>query len=189
MMKLWAAGLSHGDLTIENILCDERTRSLSFVDCGPKSECEAYAAGHHWRDLAVHDLAHLLAHESETLLMAWGRSKWRQRRRFIEGVLRVTLAAEPSSMARAAFLSALGCCARAHLSVPTSLYERRGMWQALKRNVALRRMNAILKRMEKEIEGADYSTRDILHHASCSAAPNVALHKSPTVEERHERCA
>ncbi|MGE0751279.1 MAG: hypothetical protein AB7K64_11920 [Variibacter sp.] len=183
MMKLWRTGLSHGDLTIENILCDERARSLSFVDCGPKSECDAYAAAHHWRDLAVHDLAHLVAHEGETLLMAWGRSKWRQRRRFIEGVLRVALEAEPSSKARAAFLSALGRCARAHLAAPTSL--RRGLWQALKRTVALARMNAILEDMEQEIARAS--------EAPCRAqrldASSAGSHNPPIAEERHERCA
>jgi O-antigen/teichoic acid export membrane protein len=187
MMKLWAAGLSHGDLTVENILCDEATQSLSFVDCGPKPECSIYAARGHGRDLAIHDLAHLLAHEGETVLMALGRSKWRQRRLFIEGMLRAALAAEPSHAAGSAFLSDLGRCAQAHLVAPTSL--RRGLWQALKRTVASARIKAILGRMEREIATSPYPAPEASSSASCWVAPNAALQKPPTVEERHERCA
>jgi hypothetical protein len=187
MMKLWAAGLSHGDLTIENILCDEAARSLSFVDCGPKSECSIYAARGHSRDLAIHDLAHLLAHEGETVLMALGRSKWRQRQLFIEGMLRASLAAESSHAAGSAFLSDLGRCAKAHLVAPTSL--RRGLWQALKRTVASARMKAILRRMEREIATAPYRGPKASTSTLCSVAPRAALHKPPTVEERHGRCA
>jgi tRNA A-37 threonylcarbamoyl transferase component Bud32 len=152
MTKLWAAGLCHGDLNAANVLCDERTHTLSFVDCGPKMECDAYA-GTRFRDLALHDLAHLLSHESETLSATWGRpNRLRQRRLFVEGVLRAVVAAEPSYMDKIAFISELNRCARAHLAEPGPVHKLRGLWQFLKRNIALRRINAILGRLAQEIK-------------------------------------
>jgi tRNA A-37 threonylcarbamoyl transferase component Bud32 len=189
LTTMWTRGQSHGDLTIENILCDESTRSISFVDCGPKSECSAYAIARHWRDLAVHDLAHLLAHEGETLLAAWAGPKSRQQRQlFVESVIRTTLALESSYTARTTFLSALGHCARAHLNEPITLYRRHGLWRALKRNVALRRMSAILSRLEQEIEIDDRPMLEAPSRPAYAVVANAAsCCNPPVVGERHER--
>jgi O-antigen/teichoic acid export membrane protein len=178
MMNLWMAGLCHGDLNIANILCDEQTFSLSFVDCGPKSECEAYAQARSWRDLATHDLAHLLSHEAETLSVTWGRpNRLRRRQLFVEGVLRTVLAAEPTYADKAGFISELSRCARAHLAEPTPIYKRLGWWRFLKRNAALRRMNAILKRMEQEIMKGNHSVGD--HSVGDGVWPNTMPQKMP----------
>jgi hypothetical protein len=172
MMDLWAAGLCHGDLNIGNVLCDEQTHSLSFVDCGPKPECEAYAAAHNRRDLAKHDLAHLLSYEGETLPETWGRPYRRRRRQvFIEGVLRTVLAAEPTYADKAAFLAELGRCARAHLAEPLPVYKRLGWRRLLRRSAALWRMNAILKRMEEEIKEGGLPVLGVRRTTVTQAAP------------------
>jgi O-antigen/teichoic acid export membrane protein len=188
MMNLWAAGLCHGDLNLANVLCDEQTHSLSFVDCGPKSECEAYAEARCRRDLATHDLAHLLAHEGATLWETWGRpNRRRQRQLFVEGVLRAVLAAERSYVDKTAFLFELSRCARAHLAEPAPVYTRFGLWRLLKRNMALRRMNSILKRMEREIREQHHSAGDPASSAPYSTAAITARSNLSIVEARHER--
>jgi hypothetical protein len=186
MMNLWAAGLCHGDLNLANVLCDEQTHSLSFVDCGPKSECHVYAEARCRRDLTSHDLAHLLAHEGSTLWETWGRpNRRRQRQLFVEGVLRAVLAAEPSYVDKTAFLSELSSCARAHLAEPAPVYTRFGLWQLLKRNMALRRMNAILERIEQEI-GSD-PVSDAVSPAPYSTASAAGYNNLSIVEAPHVR--
>lgn len=187
MMNLWAAEMCHGDLNIGNVLCDERTHSLSFVDCGPKSECGAYADARCRRDLATHDLAHLLSHEGETLSATWGwPHRLRQRQLFVEGVLRAVLAAEPSHADKIAFLSELGRCSRAHLAEPTPVRKHHlGWWRFLKRSMALRRMNAILERMEQEIKEEGHSVGDAASSAPYLAATGCS---NPSIgETRHGR--
>lgn len=150
LMTLWMDGLCHGDLTVENILCDEQTRSLSFVDCGQKSECSAYAGKSGPLDLAVHDLAHLISHESAAFFTAsLKRKDRRQRQHFVEDVLRAVLANQPSYAGKVQLLAELGICARAHLAEPMRM--SRILWQAPKRWLALRRVEAIIGRMIREI--------------------------------------
>ncbi|MBX9823655.1 MAG: lipopolysaccharide biosynthesis protein [Xanthobacteraceae bacterium] len=188
MINLWAAGLSHGDLTLANVLCDERTQFLSLVDCGPKSECQAYAKARCWRDLATHDLAHLLSHEGETLLETWGRQdRLRQRRLFVEGVLRAALGTEPSYAGKTAFLAELSRCARAHLAEPAPFYGHLGLWQLLKRNMTLRRMNAILQRMEQEISEENRSAGNTVCSAPYPTAAATGGKNLSIIEARHER--
>ncbi|MBX9843616.1 MAG: hypothetical protein K2Z80_17595 [Xanthobacteraceae bacterium] len=188
MINLWAAGLSHGDLTLANVLCDEQAQTLSLVDCGPKSECQAYAAARCWRDLATHDLAHLLSHEGETLLETWGRQdRLRQRRLFVEGVLRAALATETSHAGKAALLAELGRCARAHLAEPTPIYGHLGLWQLLKRNMTLRRMSVILQRMEQEIQEANRSAGSAVHPEPYPTAAATGRRNLSIIEARHER--
>lgn len=188
MINLWAAGLSHGDLTLENVLCDEQTQTLSLVDCGPKSECQAYAGACSWRDLAAHDLAHLLSHEGQTLLNTWGRQdRLRQRRLFVEGVLRTALATEPSYAGKTTLLAELGRCARAHLGKPPPFYSHLGLWHLLKRTMTLRRMNTILQRMEQEIWEENRSTGNTDCSASAPIAAATGRRNLSIIEACHER--
>ncbi|MEW6450490.1 MAG: lipopolysaccharide biosynthesis protein [Pseudomonadota bacterium] len=188
MINLWTAGLSHGDLNFANILCDEQTQTLSLVDCGPKSECAAYAETRCRRELATHDLAHLLSHEGETLLETWGRqNRLRQRRFFVEGILRAALAAEPTYAGKTAFLAELDRCARAHLTEPAPIYRHLGLWQLLKQNMTLRRMNTILQRMEREIQEEDHSAGNTVCSKPYPTAAATRCGNLPIIEARHER--
>jgi O-antigen/teichoic acid export membrane protein len=160
LIKLWSGGLCHGDLTVDNILCDAHARTFSFVDCGQKCECSAYASKCEPLDLAVHDLAHLVSYESAAYFKAALRFKERQRRQlFLEGVLRAILASEPSYPGKARLLTELSVCARAHLDEPMRI--SRILWQAPKRWFALRRVSAILDRMTREIAIAGGSIRGL----------------------------
>jgi hypothetical protein len=188
LMNLWAAGLCHGDLNLANVLCEESTHSLSLVDCGPKSECHAYAEARCRRDLATHDLAHLLAHEGATLWETWGRpNRRRQRQLFVEGVLRAVLAAEPSHADKAAFLYELRPCAQAHLAEAASIYTRFGLWHLLKRNMALRRIDTILKKTEQGIKKENHSVSTAASCAPDSTASAAGYNRLSIVEAPHVR--
>lgn len=143
MMALWSAGLAHGDLTIENILCDWQARTLSFVDGGAKTECIGYAeSGDAWRP-AVHDLAHLIAHEGETLATAGLSGRNGLRRRFIEGVMRRVLMSEPHDQRRR-FLDDVAICVRAHIRDAEPLFGPYGLWRAAKNRIALARTRQMI---------------------------------------------
>jgi len=178
-LTLWESGLAHGDLTIENILCDVPARVVSFVDAGPKAEC-----GSQWqtRDpwaLAIHDLAHLLAHEGETLVGTWAHPKLRNRRkRFVEQVVREVIDAHPVE-GRAAFLTALDACVRSHLTPAAQVYGLYRKWLDLRALIALSRATSILRRLATEC--------DAQANVSMGAAAADSPEQYPTAATATER--
>lgn len=144
MIEVWCSGQWHGDLTIENILCDRSARTLSFVDGGGKAECGKFQQNGVVWPAAVHDLAHLIVHEGETLATTWmSRRARRGRKRFIEGVLNRVIKRGPQQT-RSEFLASVDRCVRAHLQQVETFRGPYGLWRSLKARIALARSRQLL---------------------------------------------
>lgn len=146
MQRCWAsAARTHGDFNFDNILCDPAARSLAFVDAGLLEGEALYAgAGRRWGP-AARDLARLLYETEVDVKRTFGHPRVRQRRRRLaEKILRAFLQLHVAAEQQDGLLDEIRACVRAHLDSLSTSWSPRGLWCALLKRIARRRIEGIL---------------------------------------------
>jgi O-antigen/teichoic acid export membrane protein len=150
MQTCWSMGQLHGDLHLDNILCDVVNRGLSFLDMGvpakPLFLCDDVTKGFY---PASHDLAFLLFNVVDG--RDHGPVRLRQQM-FAERVLRVFIETIGPFEEKKRLLDEIHARARAHLmtSLNTSLSPR-GLWLVLVRRIASRRIDRFLTKLRTDV--------------------------------------
>ncbi len=152
--RLWSIGRLHGDLTLDNILCDIGARDLSFVDPGMRSICPFRDDPTGRWEAPAHDLAHLLHDLGASVLSAMlNPVAFRRKQRFAEALVRAYLETIGSPAERQSHLNEIQACTRLHLmALGRGSYSLRGLYQKLQRQIGFRRIEKILSAVEAEAE-------------------------------------
>jgi O-antigen/teichoic acid export membrane protein len=142
MTHCWAAGQSHGDFDVDNILLDPVARQISFVDLGSPTIVLAHYAGR-WRP-ASDDLAYMLYSAAIELKRNVVRPNLRARKlMFAERVMRAFV--ETVSL-----LDEILARAQLHLEAIDVSWSPQGQWHRLLRRSAARSIEATLERLKGE---------------------------------------
>jgi O-antigen/teichoic acid export membrane protein len=129
MSRLWNHGQLHGDLTLDNILCDVDARTLAFVDPGLRAICPLCDSLFDRWHPASHDLAHMLYDVGVALLSRIADpAAYRSQRRFVDELAREVVRAVDGAKAKRRRLNELTACTRVHLTTPR-LHRRQ--WQCI----------------------------------------------------------
>lgn len=139
----WSCGQVHGDLTLDNILCDTATKELSIIDADAHVN-QLMSAGipQTWNP-GVRDLIDLL-----TDIGLSGDPASRQRKRFfIESIILAFLEIFDSVAEKRKRLDEIDACSRAFLQDYCRSWSVRELWHRVLRQVILRRTDIMLKRM------------------------------------------
>ena len=154
MQTCWSMGQLHGDLHLDNILCDVVNRDLSFIDLGvpakPLFLCDNGTKG--WYP-ASHDLAYMLFNTGVRVRSTIGKPGARLRQQmFAERVLRVFIETIGPFEEKKRLLDEIHARVRAHLmtSLDTSLSPR-GLWLVLVRRIASRRIERLLTKLRTDV--------------------------------------
>jgi hypothetical protein len=146
MERCWSAGQLHGDLNLDNILCDIANRGLSFVDLDLPTNPSLLGDNvpRRWYP-ASYDLAYMLYDTGMRVKSTFRNPKARLRQQlFFRNVLRTFIETIGPFEEKQRLLDEIHACARAHLkSVDLSLSPR-GLWNVLLRRVASRRIDRLL---------------------------------------------
>ena len=151
--KSWQAGRYHGDLALQNILCDFESKDISFIDGGTKEHCRTCHFNAKGWSVTALDLAHLLsditADVKRTLV---NRAASERRNIFVESALLAYVEAFPAVAARLERLDEVERCCVLHLDelLQASLSPR-GLWRAFVKFVALRRLDAMSAKLRAAI--------------------------------------
>ena len=151
MARCWSIGLLHGDLCVDNILCDIVTRDLSFVDLGvPDNSFFCDDIAKRWYP-ASRDLAYMLYATAVRVKSTIGNpGACLLQQVFAENVVRTCIEMIGPFEEKQWLLDEIHACARAHLkSVDLSLSPR-GLWHVLLRRVASRRIDRLLARLRTD---------------------------------------
>jgi hypothetical protein len=133
------------------VLCDVPAKELSFVDAGTPESCSiCNGASKPWHP-AVRDLAHVLA-DRTSVASSIGRPAVSLRKRiFIESALHAFVERIDSFEERRRRLDEIRDCARLHVKVFDQSLSPRGLWHALRKKIALRRVDKTIGRVEGEL--------------------------------------
>jgi O-antigen/teichoic acid export membrane protein len=152
--ECWGLGQIHGDLALQNILCDFQAKNLSFVDGGTPESCLAcHDVGEQWPP-AVRDLAHILSDVVTDVKSSIGNKNARLRRRlFARSALRAFLETVGPCGRKQRLLREIRVCTLAHLAeLLEPSWSPQGLWRRLVKQIAVRRLDAILDRMKVELD-------------------------------------
>jgi O-antigen/teichoic acid export membrane protein len=155
MDTCWSTGQLHGDLHLDNILCDIVNRDLSFIDLGVPANSYSLRddVTKRWYP-ASHDLAFLLFNTGVRVRSTIGKPGARLRQQmFAESVLRVFIETIGPFEDKQALLDEIHGCARAHLRSLDLSLSPRGLWHLLLRLVASRRIDRLLARLRTHVGG------------------------------------
>jgi len=146
MTRFWSMGELHGDLHIENVLCDLTARELSFIDAGvPVSTfvlCDNLTK--RWYP-ASYDLGYMVYNTSIRLRSTIGNSAARFRQQdLVKRILRIFLETVATSDQKQELLDEIEVCARAHLKSLQLTWSLSGLWHVLLRRVASRYISTII---------------------------------------------
>jgi O-antigen/teichoic acid export membrane protein/tRNA A-37 threonylcarbamoyl transferase component Bud32 len=150
--RLWSIGQVHGDLTLDNILCDIGARDLSFVDPGMRTICPFRDhLTRRWKPPA-HDLAHTLYDAGASVLSTLVNPlAFRRKRSFAERLVRAFIATIGPSDEKRSQLEEIRACARLHLmTLGGGPYSLRKVYQRLQRLVGLLRVQKVINRVGAE---------------------------------------
>lgn len=149
MQRCWSSMGFHGDLAFHNILCDVDTRELSFVDAGALTNCWVCdGIARNWSP-AAHDLAHILCDVGANMKnLVVNRAAYGRAMEFSTNLMLACLEPVRSLEAKQALLDELRECARLHVRAIGVSGPRYGVWHAITRRVAQRRIDAILNRVQ-----------------------------------------
>jgi hypothetical protein len=151
--KCWSTGHLHADLALDNVLCDIVTGDLSFVDAGALDNCAlCTSVTRHWQP-AVYDLAHVVFDVGVTEKSTIGNRDARLRKQMLaEAVLRTFIETIVPLEKKQLLLDEIHACACAHLTrLELSWWSPYGMWCALIRQIASRRINAVIGTVKAEL--------------------------------------
>lgn len=151
MTSCWAAGQSHGDLNIDNILLDPVAREISFVD-PDLPPIILYGGGEEtrWRP-AANDLAYMLYSAAIEVKRDIIRPGVHARKlMFGERVLRAFVGTIAGCEDKMRLLDEIHACARLHLEALEVSWSPQGYWRRLLRRSAARRIETMLERLKRE---------------------------------------
>ena len=157
LMEGWKRGRMHGDLALQNILCDFDAKVISFIDGGTHDHCGTCHNNTHGWSPAVLDLAHMLSDIATDVKRTIGNKGARLRRNmFMHSALQAFLAADISREGKLRQLGEIQTCARVHVEelLPRPVSPR-GVWQAIVKHVALRRMEVMFASLKAEIKASE----------------------------------
>ncbi|MEH2537177.1 MULTISPECIES: polysaccharide biosynthesis C-terminal domain-containing protein [unclassified Bradyrhizobium] len=187
MNRLWSNGLLHGDLTLDNILCDVGARSLSFVDAGRRRTCSFDDDLSSRWEPASHDLAHMLYDAAVSVLntivspVACAR-----KRRFAEGVVLAFVETIGSLEARGSQLEEIRACVRLHLMALDSVsWSPRGLYQMLQRQIGRLRLKKTIGRVQAD---AGLGTAQLSEFLSPPGPPIRERDLRSNANAKHENC-
>jgi O-antigen/teichoic acid export membrane protein/tRNA A-37 threonylcarbamoyl transferase component Bud32 len=163
MKHYWSAGQLHGDLSFRNILCDARAGTLSFVDVdvlvnGSATDHiskEWYPASY---DLAgmLYDLGIDLKNTRRLVLL--------RKQMFAESVLRAFLGTICSFQDRLRLLEEIRAYAQLELNKLDLSWSMRGLYHALQRQIASRRIARLLEGLTTTARvSGDWRTPNTFH--------------------------
>lgn len=156
----WHDNIMHGDLALQNILFDFKSKSLAFVDGGTTTCCvTCHDFRHHWTS-ASRDLAHILSDVLTDVKKTIGNRPARVRRNyFAESALRAYLAQSGSDQKPEQKLEDIRLCMLAHLEDLFQLsWSAHGLWCWFLKQTARRRLDAMLARL--------YADKDVTSHVT-----------------------
>ena len=162
MNRFWSNGLLHGDLTLDNILCDVGARNLSFVDAGMRRTCPFDDdLGSRWEPPS-HDLAHMLYDTAVSVLSTIvSPVACFRRRMFAEGVVRAFVETIGSLEARRSQLEEIRACARLHLmDLHRGSWSLRGLYHVLQRQIGSRRIDRLIAGLRTSAQEGTERTGD-----------------------------
>jgi tRNA A-37 threonylcarbamoyl transferase component Bud32 len=150
MNRFWSNGLLHGDLTLDNILCDVGARNLSFVDAGRRRTCSFDDDLSSRWEPPSHDLAHMLYDTAVSVLSTIvSPVACFRKRMFAEGVVRAFVETIVSLEARRSQLEEIRACARLHLmALDRGSWSLRGLYQMLQRQIGFLRLEKTIGRVQ-----------------------------------------
>jgi tRNA A-37 threonylcarbamoyl transferase component Bud32 len=149
LLRFWQdAGILYGDLTLHNILVDEASRSISFVDCGvPESTWHCKNVERRWYP-ASRDLAYLLFSVASAVRAYLGRSAVRRRQlAVVETMLDACINGLATSGQRASLAGEIHACARVHAAGIRGGASPAGLWRRLVRRQTIRCIDEVMDRM------------------------------------------
>jgi O-antigen/teichoic acid export membrane protein len=150
LQESWKLGQTHGDLALQNILCDIDAKIISFIDGGTHEHCRTcHENSKGWSPAAL-DLAHILSDVVTDVKRTIGNKGARLRREmFIESALQTFLETARTSEEKQKQLREIQNCARVHVE---ELLEHsvspRGLWRGIVRLIALRRLDAMFEQLK-----------------------------------------
>jgi len=162
MNRFWSNGLLHGDLTLDNILCDVGARNLSFVDAGMRRTCPFDDdLGSRWEPPS-HDLAHMLYDTAVSVLSTIvSPVACFRRRMFAEGVVRAFVETIGSLEARRSQLEEIRTCVRLHLmALDRVSWSLPGLYQMLQRQIGSRRIDRLIAGLRTSAQEGTERTGD-----------------------------
>jgi len=152
MRESWSRGQLHGDLGLQNVLYDVRTRSLSFIDPGTPECCLVCNDGTgRWRPAAL-ELGHILRDLGTDVRDILGNPIARLRRQiFVESALRAFVGTLGEREEKQQALRDIRACALGHLGkVLAPSWSIRGLGHWLLSQIVVRRMDFMLDRLNTE---------------------------------------
>jgi len=163
--KLWSTGRLHGDLTLDNILCDTEARELSFVDPGMRSICPfSDDLTRQWNP-SSHDLAHILCDISASVQNAIiSPLKFWRKKAFVEALLRAFVETISPAEERLSHLEEIRACARLHLmALGRASCRPRNLYQILQRHVGCVRVEKIISTASAEARTSPVGSSRVNH--------------------------
>ena len=156
LQRCWSRNLAHGDLNLDNILCNSTDRQLSFVDVGLPEDHVAGAEPPWPPDPASQDLAYLLFDAAVQIKSTIGSgSRHRVRLAFAMQALRVALGNRPTTADKLALLDSIVAASSRYLGdLEASWSSPRGVWCHIVRRVAARRIAAAVATLRAEVARA-----------------------------------
>jgi O-antigen/teichoic acid export membrane protein len=148
--ECWAAGQSHGDFNIDNILLDHVTREISLVDLDVSPLVPHRDDANGWPH-ATHDLAYMLY--SSAIWVKHDIFKPRVHARklmFAERLLRAFVATIPIGEDKMRVLDEIHACTLLHLKAIQVSWLPQGHWRRLLRRNAARTVDISLARLKRE---------------------------------------
>jgi serine/threonine protein kinase len=154
MQTFWSMGQLHGDVSLDNILCDVVNKDLSFIDLGGpvRSFHRSDYITRRWRRWypASHDLAYMLFDTVVRGQRTFGQPGFdRLQQMFTENVLRAFVGTMHLCEEKKRLLDEIRACSKAHLKNLDLSLSPRGMWHVLLRYRASRDIDRLLARVRR----------------------------------------
>jgi O-antigen/teichoic acid export membrane protein len=164
MQEAWAVGQLHGDLSLQNIMCDAEAKCLSFIDFGTRESCTICNgdAGAKWKP-AIRDIAHTLFDVGTDVKRSIGNRSARSRRQaFAKSMLQEVLDSLPTPEHKRKLLDETADCTNVHLrDLIVQSWSLRGLWGWCVRLVAVRRVDSLLAELRAGLDGGKQSAQPL----------------------------
>lgn len=151
MKEYWGHAQIYGALSFCNILCDIEARELSFLDAGVESDfflCEGVAK--RWYP-ASRDLAYILYQtELRVRTSIFNPGSRKRQKLFTYAVLRSFIDTIDSPEEKQFLLDEIQACQQIHLEMLDVSWSPRGLWRMVSRQVASRRIGAMLAKLRAD---------------------------------------
>ena len=153
MQRYWPINSQpHGDLNLNNILCDTKDRRLSLVDPGESDSCSRLGASLNTLSPASRDLGYMLYATATALKHDIGRFGAASRKLgFVVLVLRSFLDALDSPTAKRRALDEIELCAKVYLGDMELSWSPRGLWRTLVKINASRQIESLMCSLRADV--------------------------------------